>query len=68
MIEVTCPGQGFVMTNIPEASCSFTTEPVCASNNANSIPKNGNVALPGFKAIAPGNGVTTIPPLNLINK
>ena len=59
-----CPGQDDLMANKPETSFPSISCPSSESRTG-SIPKNGNVAEPGFVGVAPGRGVMRIPPVSV---
>src|SRR5438477_58625 len=54
------------MINLPPTSAP-TSSPLSFTTAA-SIPKNGNVALPGFVGIAPGKGVIRIAPVSVCHQ
>ena len=53
-----CPGQDVLIANNPSAGLPCSSVP-SGSRITGVIPKNGNVAEPGFNSVAAGNGVTT---------
>src|SRR5665213_1969624 len=57
------PGHGFLMHNFPP---SFGLHSLPSSRKTiGSTPKNGLLALPGFKVFTPGNGVIKCPPVSV---
>ncbi len=63
-MERICPGQDALIASNPDTSFPSISSPDSVSNTG-SIPKNGNVADPGFVAVAPGNGEIMIPPVSV---
>ena len=58
-----CPGQESLITKLPSTAPSSSLP--SASTIAGCTPKNGRVAEPGFKSVAPGNGVIMKPPVSV---
>src|ERR1041385_2553302 len=59
-------GHGRRIINFPPTFAP-TSFPL-GSTTAGSTPKNGNVPLPGFVGIAPGNGVIMIAPVSVCHQ
>ena len=61
-----CPGQLSSSTRLPSQapSCMWPS----LSTMAGLTPKNGSVADPGFKAVAPGSGVINMPPVSVCHQ
>ena len=60
------PGQLSVMQRLPWVAPSST--PPSASTICSFTPGSGLVAEPGFKAVAPGKGAISVPPVSVCHQ
>jgi len=60
-------GHESLIANTPVTSFPSNSVPVTGSNTTRSIPKNGNVADPGFAGVQHGKGETIIDPVSILD-